>query len=226
MARRWLDAGEIGSPPGGARDDGEASAAPTCPPGSSSGGPAGGGVLMYSAIHGVDRLRWLLDSEVATVTRPRPGGSHPRAKSRRGWPALLTFSSGAVATLSANAPLYRAQPRLWETELYGSEGMLRLRTRQWAELSSDRHLERVETHPLSEELGPPLQLRTPGRGVRVGHPRGPGTRSQRCRRPPFASRSRSPSTAPPRRTRPSRWRAAEQLVDWSRQHAGPAEERR
>jgi len=32
--------------------------------------------------------------------------------------------------------------------------MLRLRTREWAELSSDSRLEQVETRSLSDELGP------------------------------------------------------------------------
>lgn len=105
---------------------------------------AGGGVLMYSAIHGIDRLRWLLQSEVMQVTaqvhRYTPG-----AEVEDGVAALLTFASGATATLTANAPRYRAEPGFWETEVYGSQGLARLRTRQWAELSSDRTIKHVDT---------------------------------------------------------------------------------
>jgi predicted dehydrogenase len=152
LARRWIDEGAIGNPMvaretmGGQR-------------GAHLGGwveqkrAAGGGVLMYSSIHGLDRLRWLLGSEVTTVSA-QALRFDPDSEIESSVSALLTFASGAVATLSSSAPLYRASPRFWETELYGSSGMLRLRTREWAELSSDSRLERVDTSPVSDELGP------------------------------------------------------------------------
>ena len=61
--------------------------------------------------------------------------------------ALLTFANGAVATLSTNAPAYRAQPVHWETELYGDKGRLRIRTRHFAELSNDQVVDHVDTAP-------------------------------------------------------------------------------
>lgn len=114
---------------------------------------AGGGVMMYSAIHGVDRLRWLLHSEVIAVTAQVKRNTDV-AEVEHGAVALLTFANGAVATLTASAPEYRAQPGLWETEIFGTSGMARLRTRQWAELSTDDLQVREETQGFSEQLGP------------------------------------------------------------------------
>ena len=152
QARRWIDEGAIGGPMV-ARETMGGQRGAQVPGWVEQKRAAGGGVLMYSAIHGLDRLRWLLGSDVATVTA-QTRRFDPSSETESSVSALLTFTGGAVATLSASAPVYRAQPRFWETELYGSSGMLRLRTREWAELSSDSRLERVDTSSLSAELGP------------------------------------------------------------------------
>lgn len=152
LARSWIDAGEVGTPMV-ARETMGSQRGPHLGDWVERSREAGGGVLMYSAIHGIDRLRWLLGSEVACVDA-RTRRFDPESEIESSVTALLSFTGGAVATLSASAPLYRSQPRFWETELYGSSGMLRLRTREWAELSSDSRLEQVETRSLSDELGP------------------------------------------------------------------------
>ncbi len=152
QARRWLDAGLLGDPlvaserMGGQRGS-------HLPAWVGSKEVAGGGVLMYSAIHGIDRLRWLLSSDVRRVTaetRQLSGDTEVEEAVT----ALLTFESGATATLTAEAPLYRAQPAVWETELYGTGGMLRVRTRQFAERSNDQGEEHLDTRPWSAEQGP------------------------------------------------------------------------
>lgn len=150
-ARRWIDEGQIGQPQ------------VACEVMNSQGGShlpawvsqkeaAGGGVLMYGAIHGIDRLRWLLDSEVTTVTAQTRRYS-PTAEVEDGVMALLTFANGATATLTANAPPYWAQPGHWETQINGSAGMVRVRTRQWAELSNNQVATRLETHTAASRLG-------------------------------------------------------------------------
>lgn len=101
----------------------------------------GGGVLFYGAIHGIDRLRWFLGSDVTEVTA-RTHRYAPDTEVEDGVAALLRFRDGATATLTANAPLYPAQPAPWETEVYGSEAMVRVRTRAWAETSSERTQDR------------------------------------------------------------------------------------
>jgi UDP-N-acetyl-2-amino-2-deoxyglucuronate dehydrogenase len=101
--------------------------------GSPNARAAGGGVLMYSAIHGVDRLRWFFADEVVEVaarTR-RYTGDHDEVED--GVAALLTFAGGGAATLTANAPTYPADPAVWETEVHGRDAMVRMRTRGFAE---------------------------------------------------------------------------------------------
>lgn len=150
-ARRWIDEGRIGLPQ------------VACEVMNSQGGShlpawvtqkeaAGGGFLMYGAIHGLDRLRWLLASEVTTVTA-QTRCSDPTAEVEDSVLALLTFASGASATLTANAPPYWAQPAHWETQINGSAGMVRLRTRHWAELSNNQVATRLETHTAAGRLG-------------------------------------------------------------------------
>ena len=150
-ARRWLDEGQIGQPH------------LACEVMNSQGGvhlpgwvrqkeAAGGGVLMYGAVHAVDRLCWLLGSEVTTVSAQTRRFS-PDAEVEDGVAALLTFANGVTATLTANAPSYWAQPAHWETHIYGSTGMLRVRTRHWAELSNNRVVTRVETQTAASRLG-------------------------------------------------------------------------
>jgi UDP-N-acetyl-2-amino-2-deoxyglucuronate dehydrogenase len=108
---------------------------------------------MYSAIHGVDRLRWLLGGEVVSVSAQARGlGDDSEVEAAIA--ALLTFDNGAVASLIACAPLYHAQPAHWETEIYGTLSLARLRTRSFAELSNDGVMIRLETHSADSALGP------------------------------------------------------------------------
>lgn len=94
---------------------------------------SGGGVLMYSAIHGVDRLRWFFGDEVVQVdarTQRFAGEDHDVED---GITMLLTFARGGSATLTANAPRYPADPTVWETEVHADQAMVRMRTRSFAE---------------------------------------------------------------------------------------------
>lgn len=147
IARRWLDEGLVGT---GwlARETMSGRARPDRPDWLQHRRSAGGGVLMYNAIHGIDRLRWLLGSEVAEVTAHTQRFA-PDSEVEQGVAALLRFESGAVATLSSGAPSYPSLPG-WETDLYGSEGQLRIRTRAWAEVSSEQRRERIDTSHLGE----------------------------------------------------------------------------
>jgi UDP-N-acetyl-2-amino-2-deoxyglucuronate dehydrogenase len=104
---------------------------------------AGGGVLMYSAIHGVDRLRWLLGSEITRVTAAT--AAVPADAEVETYVALhLAFANGAVATLTAASPRFPPEPTLWETEVFTDRAMVRLRTRVFAETSSDERQERYD----------------------------------------------------------------------------------
>lgn len=104
---------------------------------------AGGGVLMYTAIHGLDRLLWLFDDELVEVAARTRHFAKDESEVEDGVAALLTFSHGAIATLTAASATYPNDPTVWETELHGSEAMVRVRTRAFAETAglhgSDRY---------------------------------------------------------------------------------------
>jgi predicted dehydrogenase len=151
LARRWLEEGQLGQPQI-LRETMNGQRGSHLPKWVTQKVMAGGGVLMYSAIHGLDRLRWLANSEVVSVTAQTRQYSTD-SEVEDGVVALLNFASGATATLCANAPTYRAQPAHWDTEIYGDKGMLRVRTRQWAELSNDHCSEHVDTEKISNEQG-------------------------------------------------------------------------
>lgn len=148
----WLDAGEVGVPQL-ARETMTSPRGQHHPGWLSSKERAGGGVLMYSAVHGLDRLRWLLGSEVARVTA-ETRRFVPEAEVEDGVTALLVFENGVSATLSASAPLYRTEPAHWDTEIYGDAGIARVRTRHWAELSSDRRLEHLAAPEVTDTAAP------------------------------------------------------------------------
>lgn len=104
---------------------------------------AGGGVLMYGGIHSIDRLRWLLNSEVEQVFAHTVTYSQDMDV-EDGLMATLVLASGCLATIFENSPSYLVIPRAWDTEIYGSQARIRIRTREYLEFSSDAqsyHLE-------------------------------------------------------------------------------------
>jgi predicted dehydrogenase len=150
FARQWLDEDHIGSPQI-VRGVMTAPRKPELAPWVTNKEAAGGGVMMYSAVHEVDRLRWLVGGDVVSVTGQIRRWD-PHSEVEDGAVALLTFDNGAAATLTANAPPYWAQPALWETEIFGTEGMLRI-GRGGVEISSNRLQTRLETQTPSSRLG-------------------------------------------------------------------------
>jgi len=105
---------------------------------------SGGGVLMYTAIHGLDRLQWLFDDEVVEVTAKTRRYAPDDSEVEDGVAALLTFADGGAATLTANSATYPNDPTVWETELHGREAMVRVRTRTFAETAGIHGSERYE----------------------------------------------------------------------------------
>jgi predicted dehydrogenase len=151
FARRWLDEGWVGLPQV-ARSVMNAPRKPELPAWVAQKEAAGGGVMMYTAVHAIDRLRWLLGSEVVSVTGQIRRWD-PDSEVEDGAVALLIFANGVVASSTANAPAYWAQPAVWETEIFGTGGMLRI-TREAVEVSSDSLQTRLETQTSASRLGP------------------------------------------------------------------------
>jgi UDP-N-acetylglucosamine 3-dehydrogenase len=104
---------------------------------------AGGGVLMYGGIHSIDRLRWLLDSDVEEVFACTATYSQ-RVDVEDGLTATVVFENGCLATLFENSPAYLVTPRFWDTEIYGSQGCVRVRTGQHIEYTSESQAYRLD----------------------------------------------------------------------------------
>lgn len=98
----------------------------------------GGGVMMYTGIHMIDRLRWLLKSEVKELTAKRVQYRN-EIDVEEGITATLEFENGCMATLIGNQPNYMVTPITKETEIYGSRARLRIRSGEYLEYSDDRH---------------------------------------------------------------------------------------
>ena len=98
---------------------------------------AGGGVLMYGGIHAVDRILWLLDTTAESVYARSHAYTAWAGDVEDGLVAVLTLANGVTATLFENSAPY-GRPGGWETELFGSDGAIRVRTGAWCELTSLR----------------------------------------------------------------------------------------
>ncbi len=99
---------------------------------------SGGGVMMYSGLHAIDRLRWLLESEVVEVyARVQTYGKTPEFTNiENGVTAILTFDNGVIATLVENLPPYELDYRYWDTEIFGTKGLIHIRTDDYLEFTS------------------------------------------------------------------------------------------
>ena len=149
QAKRWLEAGELGTPQL-ARSVMNGQRGAHLPAWVTNRDLAGGGVLMYSAIHEIDRLRWLLGQE---VTRVHAHTHHydPTSEVEDSVTALLEFTNSS-ATLTTSAPSYPSLP-LWETEVVGNSGILRVQTRHYAALSNHQTQQTIDTQHLASEQG-------------------------------------------------------------------------
>ena len=114
---------------------------------------SGGGVMMYSAIHAVDRLCWLLEDEVVRVTG-RCGGINNDVLVEKNCACLLEFSRGTTGILLSASHNTGTKGLCWETNLHGSEGIITVRAREWARLSSLEHTKDWHSENHTSELGP------------------------------------------------------------------------
>ncbi|MGH2374600.1 MAG: Gfo/Idh/MocA family protein [Candidatus Methylomirabilaceae bacterium] len=87
---------------------------------------AGGGLLLYSGVHRIDRARWLLGRDVSSVYGST-AALLPGRDVDSSYTVALTFDGGARAVLSSHYHAVEA-PHRWETEIHGTEGMIRIHT--------------------------------------------------------------------------------------------------
>jgi UDP-N-acetylglucosamine 3-dehydrogenase len=89
---------------------------------------AGGGMMLYNGIHQVDRARFLLGEEIDTVRAEVRTLAHD-VDTEDTVAALLGFRSGAVGVVAQHKAPAEALPG-WETQVFGTQGSLRIRTGQ------------------------------------------------------------------------------------------------
>lgn len=138
----WLQEGRIGTPRAIFEKFGTQGSA-SSPEWLRSRESAGGGVLMYGAIHGVDRMRWLVGDEISDVSAMTRSFDDSEEVEQAA-AAVLSFSQGALGSLLAASPTYAAGETTWDTEIYGTTGVIRIRTRSHATLTSEDSEDRVD----------------------------------------------------------------------------------
>ncbi len=134
-AKRLIDAGELGKPTlavdvmtfGG-----------VIPSWFWQSDQAGGGVLHVNGAHSFDRLRWLVGSEIAEVFAYT--GTYDRRKTvEDSVVAGIRFENGAVGTTVHNWVVDFALPPKCDLDLYGTRGVLRIKTWNSIEFSNANH---------------------------------------------------------------------------------------
>ncbi len=98
---------------------------------------AGGGIMMYSGIHSIDWLCWLMGSRVKSLIAN--GGAFDNLTDDEAYAsALLTFENGTTASMIGRQPPYAVQQRTRDTEIIGDKGRIRFRCGESLEFSSER----------------------------------------------------------------------------------------
>lgn len=106
---------------------------------------AGGGLLLYSVVHRIDRFRWLLGREVATV-QGSLGTYLPGSDVESSVGALLTFEGGARGVVTNH--FHRVElPFMWNTHVHGTDGIIRIRTGEAIEVTTPERTWREESGP-------------------------------------------------------------------------------
>jgi predicted dehydrogenase len=86
----------------------------------------GGGLLMYSGVHRVDRARWFLGQNVLSV-HGSTASLVENTDVDSSTAALLICDRGGRASLTQHFHVHDI-PFTWETDIHGTEGMIRIRT--------------------------------------------------------------------------------------------------
>ena len=96
---------------------------------------SGGGVLMYNAVHSIDKLIFITKSKIikvfATYNNINNGNEVEDTIT-----AVLTFKNGVVANLLAVFAPYKNNP-IWETKIFGEKGCIDLKIRESLEIHTN-----------------------------------------------------------------------------------------
>jgi UDP-N-acetylglucosamine 3-dehydrogenase len=112
---------------------------------------AGGGAMIRDGVHGIDRLRWLLGANPVAVCALSTNFAHQgSADVEDGAVAILRFDNGAIASMVQAWPSVPSPVRC-DLELYGSKGVVRIKTWQSLEYT-DRDCTFVQTRQRENDL--------------------------------------------------------------------------
>lgn len=100
---------------------------------------------MYGGIHAIDRVLWLLGAEPVSVIARTHHTTEFAGEVEDGVVAMLTMSTGATVALFENSPPF-GRVGGWETELFGAQGALRIRTGEYCELTARDRKMTVHSH--------------------------------------------------------------------------------
>lgn len=105
----------------------------------------GGGALFYSGVHRIDRARWLLGGRVTSV-RGSVAALLPGSDADSSFAALLDFADGQRAAITHH---YHARPipARWDTDIYGADGAIRMRTGESLEIMTPKGVVREDAGP-------------------------------------------------------------------------------
>lgn len=114
---------------------------------------AGGGLVLYSGVHRIDRARWVLGQNVVSVYGST-AALLPGRDADSSYTVAMTFEGGARAVLSNHFHAVDV-PARWETEIHGTEGMIRIHTGESLDLitkAGARHEAAGEDRRFDEEI--------------------------------------------------------------------------
>ncbi len=95
---------------------------------------SGGGVLLYNAIHSIDKITYLAKSKIYEVFA-RKTNINNRIDVEDVISISIKFKNGIIAHLVATFVPYKTTPK-WETKIFGTSGQLDINVRKGIELRS------------------------------------------------------------------------------------------
>ena len=89
---------------------------------------SGGGVLMYNSIHSVDKLIYLIQSKVISITAKK-NNINTKLKIEDNIVVILKFKNGVIASLFSTFTPYKIKST-WQTQIFGEKGFIDLNIRK------------------------------------------------------------------------------------------------
>ena len=103
---------------------------------------SGGGVLLYNAIHSIDKICFILDSKIDYVFAHK-ANINEKIDVEDIINISLKFKNGILANLIATFLPYFTTPK-WETKIFGSSGQIDINIRKGFELISKNKIKKFD----------------------------------------------------------------------------------